>query len=671
MVKSKKNKDEVMNRRNFIKLGLTAGSLFALGNGSELITKINGIKETKNKILVLGFDGMDPHLVDIWIRQGLLTHFERHRRQGDFRPLQTSIPPQSPVAWSNFITGCDPGGHAIFDFIHRDPENYIPIFSASRTEEAGKTLSIGNLVLPLSGGKVEQLRKGKAFWQVLEERGVPATLFKIPSNYPPVTTKQKTISGMGTPDILGSYGIFNFYTTQSTEVDADIGGGRIHPVYVIGNRVEDKLPGPTNTFKKDRPESTIDFKVFIDPENPVAKVVIQDQEFILKEGEWSGWKRIHFNMIPTQSISGICMFYLKQVRPEFKLYVSPINFDPGRAAIPLSTPKSYAEELEEKFGPFFTKGLPADTSALDNDVLDEAEFLQQDDFVLEERWRMLDYHLERFDSGLLFYYVSSTDQRQHMFWRLLDKKHPIHDPLLASKYGDTIRNIYIEADKMLAKAMEKVDKDTIIMVMSDHGFTPFRRGLNLNTWLKENGYLHLINMWRQGQDYFFENTDWSRTKAYAYGLNSLYINERGREAEGIVTAGPEKEALVREIARKLEEYRDPKTGEQVVLRAYVAKDVYKGPYIEEAPDIVIGYNRGYRVSWATGLGRIPKSTIEDNTEKWSGDHCMDQSVIPGILFTNRKIQAASAALYDLTPTILNIFGISTPKEMIGKSIFSV
>ena len=659
-----------MNRRDFIKLGLTTGSLLAIGSGSNLVTQIKGRQETRTKVLVLGFDGIDPHLAQIWMKEGLLPHFEKLRQQGDFSPLRTSHPPQSPVAWSNFITGCNPGGHAIFDFIHRDPENYIPIFSASRTEEASKTLSIGNLVLPLSGGGVEQLRKGKAFWQVLEEHDVPATIFKIPSNYPPVSTEQKTISGMGTPDILGSYGIFNFYTTQAAEIDADIGGGRIHPVYVIGNRVEAKLPGPTNTFKKDRPESTIDFKVFIDPENPVAKIAIQNHEFILKEGEWSGWKRVHFNMIPTQSVSGICMFYLKQIRPEFKLYVSPINFDPAQAAIPLSTPKSYAEELEEKFGPFFTKGLPADTSALDNDVLDEAEFLQQDDFVLEERWQMLDYHLDRFDSGLLFYYVSSTDQRQHMFWRLIDKEHPIHDPLLASKYGDTIKNIYIEADRMLGKAMEKVDKDTIIMVMSDHGFTPFRRGLNLNTWLKENGYLSLINSWRQGQDYFFENTNWSRTKAYAYGLNSLYINQRGREAEGIVSAGPDKEALVREIARKLEEFKDPETGDQVVLRAHVAKDIYKGLYVEEAPDIVVGYNRGYRVSWATGLGRIPKPILENNTEKWSGDHCMDPSVIPGILFCNRKIQAPSPALHDLTPTILRLFGIEAPKEMIGKAIFS-
>lgn len=658
-----------INRREFIKLGLTASSLLALGNSSDLITKTFGKKDTQKKILVLGLDGMDPHLLRIWIKEGKLPNFKRLWNEGDFRALRTSIPPQSPVAWSNFITGKNPGGHAIFDFIHRDPQNYIPLFSASKTEEAKKTISIGNLVFPLTGGKVELLRKGKAFWQILEKHDIPATVFKIPSNYPPAPTKQRTISGMGTPDILGSYGIFNYYTTKSTELNQDIGGGRIHEVYVIENRVEAKLPGPINTFKKDRPDSFIDFKVFIDPQNPVAKIVIQDHEFILKEGEWSKWKRIHFNMIPTQSVSGICLFYLKQVRPEFKLYVSPINIDPSHPALPLSTPNNYAEDLERKFGPYFTKGLPADTSALENDVLDDGEFLQQDDLVLEERLEMFDYETKRFDSGLLFYYVSSTDQRQHMFWRLIDKKHPSYDPGLAAKYGTTIEKIYIEMDKLLEKALRKIDKDTIVMVMSDHGFTPFRRGLHLNTWLKESGYLSLINDWKQGREAFFLNTDWSRTKAYAIGLNGLYINQRGREAEGIVRAGAEKEALVREIAHKLENLEDPKTGARVVLHAYVAKDVYQGPYVEEAPDIIVGYNRGYRVSWASPLGRIPKPVIEDNAEKWSGDHCMAPDVIPGILLANRKIKADKPALCDLTPTILKIFGIEKPKDMIGKPVF--
>lgn len=658
-----------MDRREFMKLSLIAGSLLALGKDSHLTAKVTGKKETSKKVLVLGLDGMDPRLVEMWMKEGKLPHFARLASEGDFSSLGTSIPPQSPVAWSNFITGTNPGGHGIFDFVHRDPKSYLPEFSASQTEEAKKTFRIGNLVLPLQGGEVRLMRKGRAFWQVLEGYGVPAIVFKIPSNYPPADSKQRTISGMGTPDILGSYGIFNYYTNEPKELKEDIGGGRTHEVTVIDNTVEAKLPGPSNTFKKNRPESFIDFKVFIDPVNPVAKIKVGDDEFMLKEGEWSSWKRVRYKMIPTQNVSGICMFYLKQVRPAFKLYVSPVNIDPAQAALPISTPKKYSEELEKKFGPFFTKGLPADTSALDNNVLDDREFLEQDDFVLKESLDMFDYELARFNSGLLFYYISSTDQRQHMFWRLIDKNHPSYDSNLASRCGDTIEKIYIEMDRLLARALDKVDKDTVLVVMSDHGFSPFRYCFNLNTWLKENGFHQLIKPWKQEQEAFFLNTDWSKSKAYAIGLNSLYINQKGREAEGIVSPGSEKEALVREIVQKLESFVDPKTGEKPVLRAFVARDVYQGPYVEEAPDIVVGYNNGYRVSSGSALGRLPRDIIEDNKDKWSGDHCMAPEILPGILLTNQKIKLKSPCLYDLTPTILQAFGIAKPEEMIGRPVF--
>lgn len=165
------------------------------------------------------------------------------------------------------------------------------------------------------------------------------------------------------------------------------------------------------------------------------------------------------------------------------------------------------------------------------------------------------------------------------------------------------------------------------------------------------------------------NTDWSKTKAYALGLNGLYINQKGREGEGIVTSGAEKEALIREIIHNLESFQDPETGEKPVLRAFAAKDVYSGAHMEKAPDIIIGYNQGYRVSWSSPLGRIPKNIVEDNTEKWSGDHCVAPEVVPGILVTNQKIKADSPALYDLTPTILKIFDIEKPKEMIGNPVF--
>ncbi len=660
-----------LNRREFIKLSLTAGSFLALGGSSAPIIKAYGKKETPEKLIILGLDGMDPHLVGVLMEQGKLPNFRRLQSLGDFRPLRTSTPPQSPVAWSNFITGTNPGGHGIFDFLYRDPERYIPVFSGASAEAAKSSIKIGNLVLPLSGGKIKNLRKGRAFWQILEDHDIPATVFKMPSNYPPVPTKQRSLSGMGTTDILGNPGLFNYYSTESLEMKQDIGGGRIHEVFVIGNKVEAALPGPRNSFKKDRPESSLDFAVYLDPVNPLAKIVIQDEEFILKEGEWSEWKRVRFPLIPTQSVPGICRFYLKQVRPKFKLYVTPINIDPGDPALPISTPPDYAEELAKKFGGFYTQGLPADTKALDHGVFDDGEFLDQDNIVLQERMEMFDYELSRFESGLLFYYVSSTDQRQHMFWRLIDKEHPLYDPKLASKYGKTIENIYVEMDGMLAKAMNKVDKKTILMVMSDHGFTPFRRSFHLNSWLKENGYLSLINPWKQGEEDLFMNTDWSRTKAYAYGINSLFINQAGREGEGVVKPGAEKEALVREIAQKLERVKDPLTGERIVSRAFVTKDTYQGHYVEEAPEIIVGYNRGYRASWSTPLGRIPKNLVEDNKEKWSGDHCMDPNVIPGILLINRKSKVEHPALYDLTATILDVFHIEKPKEMIGKSILSL
>jgi predicted AlkP superfamily phosphohydrolase/phosphomutase len=657
-----------INRREFLKMGLAAGPALMIG-GSGSVTRVFGKAATPKKMIILGIDGVDPHLLEVWMNQGKLPAFDLLRKTGSFSRLQTSLPPQSPVAWSNFITGMNPGGHGIFDFMHRNPDNYLPEFSTSETTEASKILSLGDYRFPLSGGKVKQARKGRAFWQILEDYDIPATIFKMPSNYPPSPTEQKTLSGMGTPDMLGTYGICNYFTTRPKDIDEDIGGARVHEVYVIGHQVQAKIPGPPNTFKKDSPETEVDFKVYIDPVNPVAKIAFQDQEFILKQGEWSGWKKLKFNLIPTQSASGICYFYLKEVRPEFKLYVSPVNIDPADPALPIATPDSYSRELAEKFGPFFTKGLPADTNALTFGLLDDEEFLKQDDMVFQERTAMFDYELSRLDSGLLFYYISSTDQRQHMFWRHLDKQSPLYDPQQAQYFKDSIFNIYREADRILDKVLQKADKDTVIMVLSDHGFSSFRREFNANTWLKEHGYHSLINEKRQGEDSLFMNTDWMRTQAYAMGLNGLYINQIGREAEGIVSPGTDKENLIRDIAQKLENYRDPKTGEKVILKAFPASQFYSGKETQDAPDIILGFNSGYRISWSSPQGRLSPAILQDNMDKWSGDHCMAPQVIPGILLTNKQLLSSAPALYDLTPTILKVFGIKPPADMIGKPVF--
>ncbi|MFC2157847.1 alkaline phosphatase family protein [Acidobacteriota bacterium] len=659
-----------LTRRDFIKMGLTAGSLLAAGGSSDIMTRTYGKADTPKKMVILGLDGVDPHLLQAWMKAGRLPAFQKLQEQGFFTPLQTSCPPQSPVAWSNFITGMNPGGHGIFDFMSRNPEDYSPDFSSTLTEGAQKTITIGNVVLPLSGGKIEQKRYGRAFWQVMEDYDIPATIFKMPANYPPEETKQRTLSGMNTPDLTGNYGTYNYYTDDYTELqEASYAGGYHHEVYVIGSRVDARLPGPANTFRKGDPPptATIDFKVYIDPKNPVAKIAIDGQEFILREKEWSGWKQIRYGLIPTQSVAGICRFYLKEIRPHFKLYVSPVNVDPADPAIPISTPPSYSRELADKFGSYFTKGLPADTHALDNHALDDKSFLELDDLVLEERQAMLEYEMSRLESGLLFYYVSSTDQRQHMFWRFLDKTHSQYDEKLAREFGDTIQNIYIKADRMLDRVMQAADKDTVIMVLSDHGFAPYRRSFNVNTWLKHSGYHSVLNERQKIDDGMFLNTDWTRTKAYAYGLNSIFLNITGREREGIVKA-EEKTAVAREIAAAIEQYKDPQTGANPVNRAYVASDIYSGPHVDSAPDIVLGYNRGFRVSWSSPMGKITPNIMEDNREKWSGDHMSSPNLVPGILLMNQKLKRSDPALYDLAPTILKIFNIPTPENMIGKPI---
>jgi predicted AlkP superfamily phosphohydrolase/phosphomutase len=667
---SAKGRPGAVSRREFLKAGAAATAVVGLGGAGRFVPKVYGRARAAKKMIVLGLDGLDPVLTRRWMDEGRLPAFSRLLSQGDFRPLGTSLPPQTPVAWSNFITGMDPGGHGIFDFFNRDPKTYFPVFSATETSGATKTFRIGKTIIPLSGGQVRNLRQGRAFWQLLEDAGVPSTVFKMPSNYPPVASRQRTLAGMNTPDLKGSYGIFSYYTNESMTVIQEVGGGgRVIDVFVVDNRVEAELSGPVNTFRAGAPEATIPFQVFIDPVEAVAKIVIQDNEFVLRQGEWSGWKHVHFNLMPTQSVHGICLFYLKEVRPKFKLYVSPINMDPARPALPISSPASYSRELERRFGPYFTKGLPADTSALDSGVIDEEQFLAMDARVYEESMEMLEYELDRFGEGLLFFYFSNADQRQHMFWRLIDPGHPAYDEALARRFGDVISRTYGEMDRALDLALRKADKDTVVLVMSDHGFNSFRRGFNLNTWLLQNGYHRLQKPWKQEESAYFNYTDWSKTRAYGMGLNSLFINQKGREGEGTVAPGPDKDNLLHEIARKLEALTDPLTGEHPVFRAFIAKETYRGTQaMGHAPDIVLGFNRGYRISWQSPLGGFPRDIVEDNAQKWSGDHMSAPAILPGIAFANRKFTAEAPVLEDLTASVLGVFGVEKPREMTGTNV---
>ena len=603
--------------------------------------------------IVLGNDGMDPKFLEQHWDQ--LPNLDRLRREGDFKPLATTIPPQSPVAWSSVITGLDPGGHGIYDFIHRDPQTRRPFLSMAETTDSARTLEIGDWVIPLSSAEIIQYRRGQPFWLLLTDAGVPASIVRMPANFPPEGEGVRSLSGMGTPDMHGTQGTFTLYTDDPAWEAGSVSGGEIIRLPVFRHYAELEIEGPVNSFKKDQPTTSVTLTVNRDPSESVVRFDLEGESFILKEGEWSDWLHASFPLIgDLQSAAGIFRVYLRQVHPRFELYVTPINVDPTNPVLPISTPASYSAELAEAIGPFYTQGMAEDTAAYRHGALSIDEFLQQTHGVLEETRQMLRYEISRFKSGLLFFYVSSVDQNAHMLW---------------GKYDDELLEIYRETDKMIGEAMKLIDDETTLIVMSDHGFERFDRAVHLNTVLLRTGFLALDDPRNTGDAELFQHVDWSRTRAYSMGINSLYLNRLGREESGIVAEGEEAEQTIAELRKALLDFRDPETGEQVIEELYVSEDVYQALPSEFAPDVIVGYRPPYRSSWQTPLGAVPEATVVDNDEAWIGDHCIAPQYVPGILLSNRKIALDDPKLADVTVTLLGEFGVAVPKEMIGRPLF--
>ncbi len=652
---------------------------------------------SKKKVILLGIDGLDPKLLQKFVDAGRMPNFKRLIAQGSFKPLQSSAPPLSPTAWSTFITGMDPGGHGIYDFVHRDPATLLAHLSMAATEP-GRSWGFGTWSVPLGSGNIKSLRQGRAFWELLEERGVHTTIYKMPANFPPVKTRGgEALSGMGTPDIRGTPGTFRFFTTKVPSNVKDITGGEVVKVEVVDNHVDGTLIGPASPFRREAIEESryrlddgtlsepdyraadtkIDFSVFLDPEEPVAKIAIQDTELILKQGEWSDWITVNFDFIPhAMGASAIGRFYLQEVRPDFKLYVSPLHIDPVSPAMPISNPSKWSSKLADTLGPYYTKELPEETKALSGGIFTGEEFMTQARMVYDEQRRALDLLLSNYKDGLLFFYFSTIDQCCHMLWRYADPAHPGY--VKDEKLADAIGEIYGYMDDALEKVMTKVDGETTLIVMSDHGFSPFYWGVNLNSWLLDKGYVKMKPSFRRTRSKYFEDVDWSRTKAYALGLNGLYINLKGREKDGIISglesdgsirAGSEYEKVLDQLERDLLELRDPRDAanprQPITLVTRTRRD-FHGDHLDIGPDAIVGYNYGYRTSWESPLGEFPKEIFVDNKDAWSGDHCMDYRVVPGVLITNQKISLETPALHDLTVSVLSEYGVEPLNEMIGK-----
>jgi len=510
-------------------------------------------KSRVQQVIVLGLDGQDPELTEQFIKEGLLPNFVKLREQGTYIRLETTLPAESPVAWSSFQTGCNPGRHRIFDFLEPNRKTYLPQLTSARIEPPRRHFSVGPYRIPLGKPLLQFRRKSQPFWKILGDYGVFSTVIRVPITFPPEKFNGLLLSAMSVPDLKGSQGTFSYFTSDPHEQATFTGGTQI-PVEVTNGVVSSFISGPDNPLRPNSDEMRLPFQVLPGTNGDDAKLVLQKREYSLRLCEFTPWIRVSFRSAPGVKVSGLCHFYLKATSPHFKMYMSPLNIDPDQAALPISHPSTYAPYLAKTQGDFSTLGLAEDTWALNERVLDEEAFLKQAYMIHEERERMFFDALEKTRRGVVVCVFDITDRLQHMFWRYLEADHPANHGKDVKRHRDAIRDLYQKMDDLVGRVVETLTEDTVLMVMSDHGFKSFKRGVNLNSWLHQNGYLAVKD--RPTGSEWFQDVDWSQTRAFALGLGGIYLNLAGREAQGTVKPGEDAQALKREIIQGLRKLYD-------------------------------------------------------------------------------------------------------------------
>ena len=618
------------------------------------------------RLIIVGFDGQDPGLTDRFLAEGRLPHFKTLATTGAYRRLKTTFPSVSPVAWSSFSTGCQPARHNIFDFIEPDRRTYLPLLSSARVGPVGRVLKLGRFQIPLGKPDLRLLRRSKPFWSILGEHRIWSTILRVPVTFPPDRFYGAELSAMGVPDLLGTQGTFLLFTTRPIPPEAATEGGIRIGLPSGTDAIHTAIPGPNNPYRVGAPPMLLPVHLRVDRTRKHVEVTIADTTVDLAVGQLSDWVVLPFRAAPRVIVRGLSRLMVTECDDHLSLYLSPINLDPEQPAMPISHPSYYATYLAKRLGPFATLGLAEDTSALNDGVTDDGTFLRQTWDIDGEREAMLFAGLGRLTRGTIVCVFDATDRVQHMFWRDIDPKHPAGRGREAAPNRDAIRQQYERNDALLGRLFDHLRPNDVLMVISDHGFTSFRRGINLNSWLLREGYLTL-KAGASGQAQWLRDVDWSQTRAYCLGLTGLFLNVEGREGQGIV-ARREAAALTAEIQRKLNGLLDPDTGEVGIREAFVPATLYTGPYLENAPDLLIGYNAGYRTSWDCAQGVVAGPVFQDNARPWSGDHCVDPRLVPGVFFCNRTTTTDEPALIDLAPTALRLFGVEPPAYMDGRPL---
>lgn len=653
-------------------LTLSALVLLACAGCGSGATKKEAVSEQpiarRGRLIILGFDGVDPEWLERYAGEGKLPTLDGLRKANggrSYKHLRSSNPPQSPVAWASFATGMEPGDHGIFDFIARSlPQT--PGVLAVVPRVATTSFEPQDIGPPVA----RNLRSGEPFWQRLGNRGVRVVALNVPYSFPPDPMKDgRMLSGLGVPDLRETNSTFTYVGTEVTPEQAKQppGGGALVPLAMAQGRGRFELEGPSLPAGKGK-RTKLAMELATDDNNTTATLSASGKSVKLALNEMSDWIELDFKH-DSQSIRGIARAMLLEAGARTRLFITPISMHPRGAYSAFTYPKAFAGQLADEVGLYKTVGWDHDTSALNAEVLDDGAFLKDMDQIETQRRKMLLDRFDKADWDLLTWVSTSTDRVAHMFYRLIDPQHPRYDAALAARYGDAIENEYKRMDATVAAVLKRLQPDDVLLIISDHGFHNYRRGLNVNQWLRQQGLLTLKGGATASEREFFIDVDWSQTKAYALGTGQVYVNQRGRERDGIVNAA-DVAPLVQQIRSGLLQLRDAERDHaQVVTQGYVGAEAFRGGRAADAPDLQIAFAENYRTSWETILGGVPEALFADNTKKWSGDHAAsDVADTDGILIANRPIAVDKPAIVDLAPTAIAFFGQPAVREHVGKAL---
>ena len=555
------------------------------------------------KTLILGFDSFDPVIFEQMTGKNQLPNFEKFFRQGGYSRLEVCSPPQTEVSWTSMATGVDPGGHGIFDFVHRDPATYTPYVSILRTEKS----ALGEQFVPPY--------TTKTFFEEAAELGYPATALWWPAMFParpgvPVNT----LPGLGTPDIRGQLGVGTLLTSDEEMLKKTT----VVKLTMTGkDRFAASLPGPQMNGREGL--RTISLPVSLELlDQKSARLTIEGQRLHLRLGEWSDIVELRFKAGLLLSVHALTRFIVTSLSGVVRVYVLPLQIHPLHSSWHYASSGPFSKKLWKDVGPYLTLGWPQDTTGLEDGCINDDQFLELCQSIFDRRIQILHYLMKDFHEGVLASIFDDLDRVQHMFF---------HNRM------DVVANWYRRLDRFIGEINAQVDGWSgkyRYLILSDHGFSTFGKKVHMNHWLLENGYLQMTE---NGSD--LSSVNWSRTCAYAVGLNSIYLNVAGREGQGLVS-GDEVEGLLTEIRSKLLDWKDDRT--PVIQKIRLKHETFSGPYTRFGPDLVVGYASGYRASAETGLGKVPATSLEPNTDHWGADHCMDADLVPGVIFANRDLR---------------------------------